>query len=38
MRKVKNFELEGRLREEKENCFPCGKTGENIKNKGAGLR
>ena len=31
--KIKIYQNDGKTREEKENCFPCVKTGENIKNK-----
>jgi hypothetical protein len=35
--KIKIYQGDGKTREEKESCFPCVKTGENIKNKGAGI-
>ncbi len=38
MNKTVIFDGEGKTREERETCFPIAKNGENIKNKGAGMR
>ena len=37
MERVKMEQTDGKTRDERESCFPCGKDGVKNKNKGAGI-